>query len=142
MKKVMAIVTLTIFAMGICAFSMAGNYVASKTSNKYHASSCAIAQKIAHENLLTFNTPEEAIQAGYGPCKTCNPPKKTVAFIGSKGSDKYHLPNCSIAAKIAPERQITFASEEEARKSGYLPCQICIKPAAAATTTTAATVAK
>lgn len=46
-------------------------------------------------------------------------------FVGSKNSNKYHLPWCSGAKRIKPENQIWFQSEEEARKAGYEPAGNC-----------------
>ncbi len=51
----------------------------------------------------------------------------TGRFVGSKNSDKYHLPNCRSAKKIKPENQVWFSSQEEARSKDYQPCGICIK---------------
>lgn len=46
-------------------------------------------------------------------------------LVGSKNSDKYHLPECAGAKKIKPENQIWFQSEEEAQKAGYKPAGNC-----------------
>ena len=46
---------------------------ASKESNKYHYPSCQWAQKIKPSNLIKFNSPAEALKAGYIPCRVCNP---------------------------------------------------------------------
>ncbi len=43
-------------------------------------------------------------------------------FVGSVNSNKYHWPNCPWAKKIAPQNQIWFSSEEEARAAGYVRC--------------------
>lgn len=43
------------------------------------------------------------------------------AFVGSRNSDKYHLPKCSSAKRIKPENLVCFASEEDAKKKGYVP---------------------
>lgn len=48
-------------------------------------------------------------------------------FVGSKNSDKYHLPDCRWAKRIKPENQVWFSSEEEARAKGYQPCSQCHK---------------
>ena len=48
--------------------------VAATYSDRYHLPGCKIAQKIAPEDLRTFNSPEEAVAAGLVPCKKCNPP--------------------------------------------------------------------
>ena len=42
------------------------------------------------------------------------------AFVGSRNSDKYHLPKCAAAKRIKPENLVCFASKEEAEKKGYV----------------------
>jgi len=49
-------------------------------------------------------------------------------FVGSLESDKYHYPSCRWAKKILPENEIWFASSEEARAAGYVPCGVCHPP--------------
>ncbi len=49
-------------------------------------------------------------------------------FVGSAKSDKYHYPSCSAAQRIKSSNLVTFSSSEEARASGYVPCQICHPP--------------
>jgi hypothetical protein len=46
-------------------------------------------------------------------------------YIGSKSSNKYHMPECRYAAKIQKENRVEFASSEEAKRQGYLPCKVC-----------------
>lgn len=65
-------------------FAFVGNAIGaefwgSKNSNKYHYPTCKWAQKIKPQNLVKFNSPEEAIKAGYIPCKVCNPPRSSEA---------------------------------------------------------------
>jgi len=45
--------------------------------------------------------------------------------VGSKNSDKYHLPDCPGAKQIAEENKIWFNSIEEAKKAGYKPAGNC-----------------
>lgn len=40
-------------------------------------------------------------------------------YVGSKNSDKYHIPSCSYAKRILPANRVCFASEEEAKQQGY-----------------------
>jgi len=47
------------------------------------------------------------------------------ALVGSTTSNKYHLPDCRYADKIRPENKVHFASEEEAKGQGYIPCKSC-----------------
>lgn len=45
--------------------------VASKKGTKYHYPWCSGAKSIAEENKITFNSPEEARDAGYTPAANC-----------------------------------------------------------------------
>ena len=54
--------------------AQAPRLVASSYSDRYHVSTCKIAQKIHPEDLITFKSPEEAWAADLVPCKKCNPP--------------------------------------------------------------------
>ena len=49
------------------------------------------------------------------------------AFLGSKNSDKYHLPTCQWAKRIKPENRVCFSSEDEAKSRGYQADKNCIK---------------
>ena len=48
-------------------------YVGSATSDKYHRADCSYAKKIKPENRIIFSDVWEAREAGYSPCKVCNP---------------------------------------------------------------------
>ena len=48
-------------------------YVASKNSNVFHKPDCRWAKKISSENLVGYNSREEAIKAGKRPCRWCKP---------------------------------------------------------------------
>lgn len=48
-------------------------YVGSAQSNKFHYPGCRMAKKINEGNLITFSSREEAVNAGYIPCKVCHP---------------------------------------------------------------------
>lgn len=52
---------------------MAANYIGNANSMKFHYQSCRWAQKIRPANRVYFDTREEAIEAGYIPCKVCKP---------------------------------------------------------------------
>jgi hypothetical protein len=79
MKKIrvlVSIVILTIFSIVCLSLAVDFKYVGSKNSNKYHFPECKWAKKISPKNLVTFKTAQEALKAGYIPCKVCKPPKK------------------------------------------------------------------
>ena len=48
-------------------------FVASRYSDRYHKPACKVAMKIQTSEKLTFNSAEEAVSAGYEPCKKCFP---------------------------------------------------------------------
>lgn len=48
-------------------------YVASKNGKVFHKASCSHVKRITPENLVRFNSRQEAMQKGRRPCKTCNP---------------------------------------------------------------------
>lgn len=48
-------------------------YVASKNSKVFHKSDCRAAARISSENLIGFNSREEAVHSGRRPCKICKP---------------------------------------------------------------------
>lgn len=52
---------------------------------------------------------------------------KNCAFVGSKNSNKYHLPTCQWAKRIKPENLVCFSSVEDAKDRGYQPDKNCIK---------------
>jgi exonuclease III len=51
--------------------------VGSKNSDVYHYPDCRYAKNIKSGNKICFDTPEDAVAAGYHPCKVCNPPSKS-----------------------------------------------------------------
>jgi methylphosphotriester-DNA--protein-cysteine methyltransferase len=72
-----------VLVLGVCflaAATMAADkekdykYVASKQGKRYHLPSCSAAQRIKTDHLIGFNSAQEALKAGYTPCKVCKPP--------------------------------------------------------------------
>ncbi|WP_243113859.1 thermonuclease family protein [Desulfofundulus salinus] len=51
----------------------AGKHIGNSTSKKFHYPDCQWAQKISPRNRVEFKTREEAVNAGYQPCKVCRP---------------------------------------------------------------------
>ncbi len=70
-KRSVAVAIAFIFLLAFAV--QAAEFWASRKSNKYHYPSCQWAQRIKPQNLIIFNSPEEAIRAGYVPCKVCSP---------------------------------------------------------------------
>lgn len=56
-----------------------------------------------------------------------NTQPQNCAFVGSKNSNKYHLPTCRYAKGIKLENKVCFSSTDEAQSRGYLPDKNCIK---------------
>jgi len=79
MKKfrvLVPIIILTIFSIVFLSLAADFKYAGSKNSSKYHYPECKWAKKISSKNLVTFKTAQEAVKAGYAPCKVCKPPSK------------------------------------------------------------------
>jgi len=49
------------------------SYIGNKNSKKFHLPDCQWAEKIAPGNRVYFKSRDEAIKAGYEPCKVCKP---------------------------------------------------------------------
>ncbi len=132
MKKIVLGFLIGLFTCMSVGLTYAEDLVGSKGGDKYHLSSCTVAAQIKADNKVTFQTPEEAIKAGYTACKKCNPPAKSAAaeaFVGSKDSDKFHKADCRLAKNIKADNKVSFATKEDAEKVNYKPCAICFPPA-------------
>jgi len=75
--KFQVLILIAIFILFFASNTLSAQFWASMNSIKYHYPSCKWAQKISKRNLIIFNSPEEAIKAGYVPCKVCKPPRST-----------------------------------------------------------------
>jgi len=71
------------------------------------------------ENTTANNTPENNATLAIN--------KQNCAFVGSKNSNKYHLPTCRWAKNIKPENLVCFGSVEDAVAKNYQPDKTCIK---------------
>jgi len=79
MRRHLILFSITICLLLFFSFSIDAQnykYVASKFSIKYHKLTCKWALKIQPQNMMTFNTAKQALNAGKVPCKVCNPPTK------------------------------------------------------------------
>jgi len=76
MKISISISLLAVFFLAVLSIAASYRFVGSTKSNKYHDPTCKQALKIQAENIVTFNSAKEALEAGYVPCKICNPATK------------------------------------------------------------------
>lgn len=53
-----------------------------------------------------------------------------IRYMGSDTGDSYCYPSCHHAQRIAPQHRVTFASEAQAQRAGYHPCNVCRPPEA------------
>ena len=72
MKKFTVALVMIIFAM-MMTHVLASNYVTNVNSGKFHYADCPAVEKMNPANKVFMNTRDEAINAGYIPCKRCNP---------------------------------------------------------------------
>ena len=79
-KKVLIALMLVGLLLGsvvVIAYASSCNFVGSKNSDVYHYPDCRYAKNIKSGNRVCFDTPEDAVAAGYRPCKVCKPPSKS-----------------------------------------------------------------
>lgn len=135
---------------GILQLTTEWLFVGSINSEVYHRSDCTQAARIKDENRVGWQTSAEAEADGRKPCGVCCPdeaetaartmPAETeaptdtrepgaetgeYALVGSSLSNKYHLPECRYAKKIAPENLVGWKTAEDAQAAGYQPCGSC-----------------
>ena len=73
MKKFFVAVVMIIFTMTAFATVLASSYVGNAKTKKFHYADCSMVNKMNPANKVFLNTRDEAIGAGYVPCKRCNP---------------------------------------------------------------------
>ena len=78
-------------------------------------------ESITPAGTETVPSSEQQVLAHVEPIVAKSSEKTDCVFVGSKNSNKYHLPTCAVAKRIKPENRVCFASKEEAEKRGYVP---------------------
>lgn len=73
MKKFLTAIFAVIVLTASVATVLAANYVGNANSGKFHYANCSFVGRMNPDNRVEFNTREEAINAGYIPCKRCQP---------------------------------------------------------------------
>ncbi len=73
MKKFLAAIVAVLVVTAAFATVFAANYVGNANSRKFHVGNCASVGKMKPANRVNFNSRDEAIAAGYVPCKRCKP---------------------------------------------------------------------
>ena len=73
MRKIFAAVITIIILTTAFATVLASSYVGNANSRKFHYADCSSVNKMNPANRVDFSTRDEAINAGYVPCKRCNP---------------------------------------------------------------------
>ena len=81
----------------------------------------ASGSQLADAAALPVEKAGQSVETAPAPAAAEPAPK----FVGSITSNKIHCPDCKWAAKIKPERLITFSSIAAAREQGYIPCPVC-----------------
>ena len=75
MKKKLLLLMSILMLVGMMASSVAlgSSYIGNSHSYKFHYASCRWVQKMSDSNKVYFESRDEAIDAGYVPCKVCRP---------------------------------------------------------------------
>jgi len=86
------------------------------------AASCApVSTADSTNEALPVKNPTSAVSSSQNasPGDAGGSNNESCAFVGSKNSDKYHLPKCSWAKRIKPENRVCFTSAADAEAKGY-----------------------
>lgn len=105
--------------VGIGAFGLGRLSVVPVTGSIQAAG--VVMTKSAPETLVG----EEVTESGRSATMSSAPSDAVGQYVGSKNSDKYHLPSCSGAERIAEANKVWFASREAAEAAGYTPAGNC-----------------
>ena len=73
MKKFFAMIFVGAIFIATMANVLAANYIGNSNSGKFHYADCRTVKKMNPANKVNFSSREEAVSAGYIPCKVCNP---------------------------------------------------------------------
>lgn len=73
MKKIFAVIVAAIALTTALATALASAYVGNANTHKFHYADCSFVSKMNPSNRVSFNTRDEAVNAGYVPCKRCKP---------------------------------------------------------------------
>lgn len=73
MKKFLSAIVVAVVMIMTFSTVLASVYVGNSKSKKFHQADCSFVGRMKSSNLVYFNTRDEAIGAGYIPCKRCNP---------------------------------------------------------------------
>lgn len=123
--KIVILVGLILVAL----ISFQGGYLKGKTLKENpliieKTASCPEASVATQPNEPRAETVANNLPTSTNPGSIEN---KNCVLVGSKNSNKYHLPSCRYAKTIKPENLVCFASKEDAGKRGYQPDTNCIK---------------
>ncbi|MBQ9479587.1 MAG: nuclease [Selenomonadaceae bacterium] len=72
LKRILSMLTLTAVIL-VATPGLAADYLGNTRSMKFHRYSCSTIKHHDAPHFVAFNTRDEAIAAGYVPCKRCNP---------------------------------------------------------------------
>lgn len=78
-------------------------------------------QASAFQNIIEEDSMQVSSTNSSNPMRT----RKEGKFVASKNSNKFHLPTCIGARRIAEHNKIWFNSKEEAESLGYEPASNC-----------------
>jgi methylphosphotriester-DNA--protein-cysteine methyltransferase len=128
-------------------------FIGHSASKKVHRAECKWAQKIAERNRVYFTNCQEAVAAGYSPCRTCKPDEPSSPSPGDSGGPApapdaaqagteaqtpaagelcasstgktFHRPDCAWGKKISGKNLVIYKTRDEALASGKTPCRVC-----------------
>lgn len=101
-------------SFGLGRLSVGGSLLPSEASARIYESQTAgpVIERMSSTSYTATDEPKPAEEVGG-------------MYVGSKNSDKYHLPWCSGAKRIKEENKVWFESQAAAEQAGYSPASNC-----------------
>lgn len=107
-----------------------GPFIGSAGAKKFHAAGCRYAAGISERNRVYFRTYDEAVQAGFEPCKVCRPEAVTGAAASPLLTEPAAPPIVTGAAVLpraaeapAPAPQDRFVGHSKSKKVHAPTCR-------------------
>ena len=113
-EKITGLSKLKIGVAAVCAIAAIGVFTSGKESNTIKESPAIVQQTIEKET--PFSESQQNITTDND---------SDVVYVGSLGSDKYHIQTCRWAKEIKEQNVVYFESIDQAKSKGYSPCGTC-----------------
>ncbi|WP_288185052.1 Ada metal-binding domain-containing protein [uncultured Sporomusa sp.] len=73
LKRLPTLLLTALLLITVAAAALASSYIGNSNTGKFHYSDCRWVSKMYDSHKVYFDSRQEAVSAGYVPCKVCKP---------------------------------------------------------------------